>query len=77
MDDKLLKYIPKPYKPYVADIKKDEKVWNEITNKWNVTVKVTWKVNEDTETRVYQNTSYMYFLLRECGCDFIDSRIED
>ncbi len=77
MQEKLMKYIPKEYKPYVADIEPDEKVWNEVTNKWNTTIKVTWKIDGDTETKIYQNASWMYFVLKDQGCEFIDKVLSD
>lgn len=62
----LMRYIPKEYKNEVENIKKGEKVWNEYTNRWNVTIIVEWK---DGEVNEYQNASYMKEKLAEFGRD--------
>jgi len=40
---KLLAYIPKEFKPYVADIYEGEKEWNETTKRWNTELVVEWE----------------------------------
>ena len=62
----LMRYIPKEYKNEVANIEKGEKVWNEYTNRWNVTIIVEWK---DGEINEYQNAAYMKEKLAEFGRD--------
>lgn len=62
----LMRYIPKEYKNEVANIKKGEKVYNEYTNRWNITIIVEWK---DGEINEYQNASYMKEKLEEFGRD--------
>ena len=54
--NKLMRYIPKIYKDEVKNIYKGEKVWNEITKRWNTVIVVEW---EDGETNEFQNASYM------------------
>lgn len=59
----LMRYIPKEYKSLVVDIYEEkERVWNELTNKWNTMVTVEWK-NGEIDT--YQNKSYMTNVLKE------------
>lgn len=62
----LMRYIPKEYKNEVANIEKGEKVFNEYTNRWNITIIVEWK---DGEINEYQNASYMKEKLAEFGRD--------
>ena len=66
IDKSLMKYIPKEYKKEIVSIQKGEKVWNEITHRWNILINVVW--NDGTEAD-YQNASYMYALLKEFGRD--------
>lgn len=61
---KLLKYIPKEYKTEVKSIRKGEKVFNEITKRWNTTIIVEWADGSENE---YQNATYMYNLLKDFG----------
>lgn len=75
MDAKLLQYVPKFYKPYVADIYLGERVWNEHTRKWNTQVVVEWDINGEQETTTYQNATYMYNTLKDFGNDFIDAHL--
>lgn len=64
--NRLMEYIPKEYKKDVVDIRTGNKVWNETTKKWNITIIVEWN---DGETNEYQNASYMRFKLKEIGRD--------
>lgn len=60
----LLKYIPKEYKAEVKSIRKGEKVFNEITKRWNTTIIVEWTDGSENE---YQNATYMFNLLKDFG----------
>ena len=73
MNKSLLRYIPKYYKPFVKDIDKCDKEWNEITKKWNFPIKVTWSVNGNEEEEIFANATYMFNLLKEFGGDKIDN----
>ena len=75
MNKTLLKYIPKFYKPFVKDIVKCDKEWNEYTKRWNIPIKVIWSVNGNEEEETFQNASYMYNLLKEFGGDIIDQML--
>ena len=66
-DEKLMKYIPKYYKPLVEYIHKGERKWNERTKRWNTAVVVKY-IDENTE-REYETLSYMKGLLQEFGRD--------
>ena len=59
-----MRYIPKIYKDEVKNIYKGEKVWNEITKRWNTVIVVEW---EDGETNEFQNASYMFNVLKYFG----------
>ncbi len=59
-----MRYIPRSYKNEVEDIYKGEKVWNEITKRWNTMIVVEWK---DGEINEYQNTTYMFNVLKYFG----------
>lgn len=60
----LMRYIPRSYKNEVEDIYKGEKVWNEITKRWNTMIVVEWK---DGEINEYQNATYMFNVLKYFG----------
>lgn len=59
-----MRYIPRSYKNEVEDIYKGEKVWNEITKRWNTMIVVEWK---DGEINEYQNATYMFNVLKYFG----------
>lgn len=50
-----MRYIPRFYKNEVENIYKGEKVWNEITKRWNTMIVVEWK---DGEINEYQNATF-------------------
>lgn len=60
----LLKYIPKEYKKQISSIQKGEKVWNDVTHRWNIMIDVVWTDGKEIS---YQNASYMYNKLKEFG----------
>lgn len=60
----LMRYIPRSYKNEVEDIYKGEKVWNEITKRWNTMIVVEWK---DGEINEYQNATFMFNVLKYFG----------
>lgn len=62
MKNELMRYIPREYKALVDDIYEGEKEWNDVTNKWNVTVIVEW---QNGEVSSFQNKSFMKFSLNE------------
>lgn len=75
MDKSLMRYVPKFYKPFVKDIKRGEKFWNDITKRWNYSIIVTWNVNGDEEDEEFANGIYMFNLLKEFGGDIIDQML--
>jgi len=61
----LMRYIPSEYKKEVKSIcRSKDKEWNEITRCWSNTITVEWT---DGEVSEYQNSTYMYYLLKEFG----------
>ena len=62
MDGSLMRYIPKPYKPLVVDIRREEKEYNEHTRKWAYPITVEWKNGEES---TFQNAAFMRSCLKE------------
>lgn len=62
LDKKLMGYIPKEYKPYVADIYEGEKEWNDVTQRWNRELVVEW---ENGETSYFANKAHAKQSLKE------------
>ena len=69
----LMEYIPRLYRPYVTNIYRGEKEWNDVTQRWNQPVIVEWTVDGETEEEEFQNAAYMKELLKEFGRDIIDN----
>ena len=71
----LIEYIPKHYRPYVTNIYRGEKEWNDITQRWNQPVIVEWTVEDEVEEETFANAAHMKSLLKEFGGDIIDSML--
>lgn len=64
-DRELLTYVPKMYKKYVESIHRCEKEWDERTHRWYVPIEITWNINGDVLTQVFQTANYMRFSIKE------------
>ena len=62
MNNELMKYIPKEYKPLVVDIYTGETDWNEVTKRWNTPLIIEW---ENGETSTFSNKSWAKTALKE------------